>query len=766
MKVFERRFTIRNRFIVFTLCVALLPAFIITAIQYTQSRHLVENIAANQLASTTRRYSEQLSNVFMSIEQDARFLIETPSMAGMIQSVMLPDTGDEGNLSNVQKWRTRLEKLFISMLGEHALYAQIELIGPIDGGRELVRVSQTDAGIEAAPVDQLMQMDERPYLHDARVMDAGESYLASLVPGGEDSGVDDAGNPAIRFVWPVLDENRDFFGIVVLYADLRRMMKESLPQLPQGHAIVLTTVAGDFIEYHGRDTRISHHFRTDPDWVAPPFHEVLQETRLSESLDSVDDLFSYFSRTDTANVHQSVFAGLVVTAPKEILLKESRAAMSSGLLISSLLAVGFAVLAWILGARLAEPLRELTKLISQSSGKLESIQLNDTRDDEIGDLLDAFSTLSNKLIERSAFADAIFNGAADGIIAIDRDSVILTANPAAAKIFGYEPAEMCGRNISMLLPESIRHRHGALVDDAVLSENGRLMAENRDVQGLRRDGTELPLEVSISHAISDHRTSFVGIIRDVSERRLEERHRQEMITALERSNAELDSFAYIASHDLKAPLRVIDNASRWLEEDLEQYLDDDTRESMALLRSRIVRMERLLDDLLEHSRIGRTRLAEETVTGSELMEDVIALVAPPTQFRIELDPAFSSIQLPRMPIRNVLLNLVSNAIKHHDLEAGLIEVCVKDRDDHYEFTVSDDGPGIAPEFHQRVFGMFQTLKPRDEVEGSGMGLAMVKKNIEVAGGEISLISEGGRGCSFRFTWPKYQQVPSELDKAA
>jgi signal transduction histidine kinase len=219
-------------------------------------------------------------------------------------------------------------------------------------------------------------------------------------------------------------------------------------------------------------------------------------------------------------------------------------------------------------------------------------------------------------------------------------------------------------------------------------------------------------------------------------------------------NRELDDFAFAAAHDLKAPLRVIDNASQWIEKDLGPGGSERIQRSLQLLRSRVARMTKLLDDLLQYSRIGRTAEAvAEIVTGGELIENVIALLVPPAGFRVEIDPVFAGMQVCRMPLQQILLNLVGNAIKHHHRQSGHIRITAEQRGAEQVFSVSDDGPGIPAAFHDKIFQMFTTLRPRDQVEGSGIGLAIVRKQVELSGGLLALESVEGHGSTFRFTLP-------------
>jgi signal transduction histidine kinase len=223
---------------------------------------------------------------------------------------------------------------------------------------------------------------------------------------------------------------------------------------------------------------------------------------------------------------------------------------------------------------------------------------------------------------------------------------------------------------------------------------------------------------------------------------------------LERSNAELEQFAYVASHDLKAPLRAIASLSGWIEEDIQESLTDETRQQMTLLRGRVHRMENLIDGILQYSRAARVVQTPEKVQVNQLLAEVKDTLAPANGFVIEIEPGMPTVTAERVKLQQVFMNLLSNAIKHHHRPDGRIKVSSRPLpNDLHEFAVSDDGPGIAPLYHQKVFQIFQTLRPRDEVESTGVGLAVVKKIVEEQGGTIRLESEEGKGATFYFTWP-------------
>jgi PAS domain S-box-containing protein len=280
---------------------------------------------------------------------------------------------------------------------------------------------------------------------------------------------------------------------------------------------------------------------------------------------------------------------------------------------------------------------------------------------------------------------------------------------------------------------------------------------------IAKDGRVLWVE-SQSTVIQDETGAPIGmrgVTMDISERKeAEENLRRRalelarMTRALERSNQELDQFAYITSHDLRAPLRGIANLSRWIEEDLGENLTEETRQQLELMRGRVNRMEAMIEGILEYSRIGRVPIKRERVDVGALLAEIVDLLAPPPGFTIEIAPGMPILVTKRIRLQQVFQNLIGNALKHHHRPEGHIRVSVQDAGEFYEFAVTDDGPGIAPQYHDKVFVIFQTLEARDKVESTGVGLSLVKKIVEDQGGAIYLESAEGAGATFRFTWPK------------
>lgn len=225
---------------------------------------------------------------------------------------------------------------------------------------------------------------------------------------------------------------------------------------------------------------------------------------------------------------------------------------------------------------------------------------------------------------------------------------------------------------------------------------------------------------------------------------------------LEKTNADLDSFAYVASHDLKSPLRAIRQLASWIDEDSGHLLPEESVKHFLTMQSRVQRMELLLDDLLNFSRIGKTAVVPEQVNVCVLLTEISELIDNPQEVSIHWPKDMPTLLTDRVPLEQVFLNLIGNGVKHNDKgKAGIVEINFEHQTDSYRFSVADNGPGIGSQHHDRVFQMYQRVGDTS-IDGSGMGLSIVKKQIERQGGSICLDSNSNGGVTFHFNWPRNQ----------
>ena len=222
--------------------------------------------------------------------------------------------------------------------------------------------------------------------------------------------------------------------------------------------------------------------------------------------------------------------------------------------------------------------------------------------------------------------------------------------------------------------------------------------------------------------------------------------------ALAKRNQDLDEFTHTVSHDLKAPLRAIDNLSTWIAEDLNISAESDVGKQITLLQARVAKMRSLIEGLLQYSRTGREVVRYEQVNVVQLVQEVAEGLAMPPKFQVHVDAGLPTVETQRLPLQQVFSNLIDNSQKHHDRTDGKVIISAQlIQANCYKFAVADDGPGIAPEYHERVFKIFQTLAS-ERPDSTGIGLSLVKKIVESRGGQIRLVSDVGQGATFYFTW--------------
>jgi PAS domain S-box-containing protein len=343
---------------------------------------------------------------------------------------------------------------------------------------------------------------------------------------------------------------------------------------------------------------------------------------------------------------------------------------------------------------------------------------------------------------------------------------LIDANDRACSSLGYTKEEllkMAFKNIELTIP-----------DDASWNEQMDKLKYTEDLviegQHRRKDGTAFFSETSLK-LVSQKKESFIiAIARNVTERKQAEQRQAQLIKELERSNQEvkninqeLKDFAYVVSHDLKAPLRGINAVVKWITTDYEDKLDENGKKQLDSLTKRVMQMHNLIDGILQYSRVGRVQERKVVVNLNTLAAEAIEMVAAPENITITVENELPTIECEQTRIMQVFQNLLSNAVKYMDKPQGLIKVGCAEEGAFWKFNVTDNGPGIEEKDFERIFKIFQTVKPRSEFESTGIGLSVVKKIVELYGGKIWVESKVGQGSTFFFTLPK-QEIGAEKNE--
>ncbi len=362
--------------------------------------------------------------------------------------------------------------------------------------------------------------------------------------------------------------------------------------------------------------------------------------------------------------------------------------------------------------------------------------------------------ISDHVALESAFR-GLFEASPYGLLIVDDDGIIALANGVVAEALGHAVTDLVGQPLHLLLPERYRARHGGLMAGYQRTGEARMMGRGRDLTALHADGTELPVEIGLSRVHWQRQTMTLAVVSDISRRkRLEHKLRQ--------ANANLEEFTYVASHDLRSPLRGIVDLVDWIQADLGPAPPAEITRNLGRVSLRVHRMERVIDDLLSYARAGQaaTELTEIDLAG--LVRGIFDMQPLPAGFTVELDLAVAPFPAARTPLETVLRNLLANAVKHHDRQTGRLSVAARIEDSFCVISVTDDGPGVPEGASERIFKLFQTLTTSERA-GAGIGLSLAKRLVEVHGGRIEVVSpvRDGRGACFRFWWPCFARRSSD-----
>ena len=358
------------------------------------------------------------------------------------------------------------------------------------------------------------------------------------------------------------------------------------------------------------------------------------------------------------------------------------------------------------------------------------------------------------LAEEHNLLRTLIDNVPDYIYVKDCASRFVIANIALAEGVGVaEPEELIGKTDYDIFPPELAEQYFSN-EQSVIQSGQPLVnkAEPTLYIAAGKEGwastTTVPLRDSRGRI-----NGLVGVSRDITRHREAEERQARLLEELASANEELKNFAYVVSHDLKAPLRSIGSLSTWILSDYGDKLDEEGRELLNLLLSRVKRLDNLIEGILQYSRVGRVQEKHMLVDLSQVVPAIIELLAPAAHIEVKIVDPLPPIRGEKTRIEQLFQNLLSNALKFMDKPQGKIEIGCMRLDGYWQFRVSDNGPGIAPKYFDKVFQIFQTLTPRDELESSGIGLSLVKKIVEMYGGRVWIESKVGEGTTFFLTLP-------------
>lgn len=371
---------------------------------------------------------------------------------------------------------------------------------------------------------------------------------------------------------------------------------------------------------------------------------------------------------------------------------------------------------------------------------------------------DILEKKNEELSELSLVASETINSV---VITNDKGN-IEWVNEGFVRLTGYTPQEANGKRMSEFLYGEFTDRNAFV---AMENASKQLNTYSTEIIKYRKDGTPIWVQEDVTRIrdAKGNTEKYIFIESDISDRKKSEEQMQEYLQNLERTNRELDKFAYVVSHDLKAPLRAIGNLTGWIEEDTGHLLPDEVRSHFNLIKERVLRMEALINGILDYSKVAKSNSQFEQFNVSDLVNSVTKMLGNPSDCEFIIDPNLPQITADKVKMEQIFMNLISNAIKFNRQADKKVKVTATDFGPHYRFSITDNGPGIDPRFHEKIFQIFQTIHTKDEFESNGLGLAIVKKLVDEQQCDIWVESESGKGATFHFTWPKVPVVSERMN---
>jgi len=353
------------------------------------------------------------------------------------------------------------------------------------------------------------------------------------------------------------------------------------------------------------------------------------------------------------------------------------------------------------------------------------------------------------LVESKHRLDIILNSILTGVAIIDaKTHKIVDVNPLVAELIGLPEGEIVGKVCHKFICP-------AEVGKCPISDLGQTVDQAERVL-VKGNGREIPILKTVTPASWQGRSYFIESFIDITALKEAKKRQDVLLERVEKTNRELEDFAYIISHDLKAPLRGISTLASWISTDYADKFDQEGKEQIDLLITRVGRMHDLIEGVLQYSRIGRLNEGQVYINLNDLVPEIIDMVCPPDNIKVIIENVLPVIKFERTRIIQVFQNLISNAVKYIDKPEGWVKIDSVEEENQWVFSVSDNGPGIKEKYFDKIFQIFQSVSQQEGFESTGIGLTVTKKIVELYGGKIWVESNPEHGSTFFFSLPKQE----------
>jgi two-component system, chemotaxis family, sensor kinase Cph1 len=362
--------------------------------------------------------------------------------------------------------------------------------------------------------------------------------------------------------------------------------------------------------------------------------------------------------------------------------------------------------------------------------------------------------------ESEAKYRSIVSSVTDGIITIDEKGIIHSFNTAAEKQFSYKEEEVIGKNISLLLPEPYQSEHDGYLQNYLNTREAKIIGLLREVPGLRKDGSTFPLEISVNEISYNQKLMFVGVVRDITQRKKSINELESYSTELKLANEELERFTYTASHDLQEPLRKVITFGDRLKSSCSEKLEANEIEYISRMQMASFRMKNLIEDLLGYSQFNQKGICFEPINLNMIVQEVL----DDLEIQIELTEgniqiySLPTIEADKIQMRQLFQNIISNGLKYKkpDTPPKIVIKSSPAESAFHAISIADNGIGFEEKYRDKIFQSFQRLHSDKNISGSGMGLFICQKIVTAHGGTITVKSELKKGATFTITLPEKQ----------